>query len=290
MGSEIFSLFYKASVGDLSLTVSMDAMFANTDQNLTRPYEERDLHFHTYYEIFFVGSEPLILQTAGETLRFSNCIAVTAPFTYHEVRERGSSRRFFFEMRKSAKTGVKNGVFEGMQEILSRDVTTLALDDGFFVYLDELAGCFDSASPIEQEKASALLKLIFIRLYEQNGGSKRSVARTAVENYRFVIDNIINSEYDKDVTLAYMADALHLSVRQTSRIIRSKYHMSLSELLREKRLRVAALLLQNTEKPVCEIAQELFLGAESYFFRLFREKFGVSPLAYRKMKKTSETT
>ena len=133
-----------------------------------------------------------------------------------------------------------------------------------------------------EEKLKALLKLLFISLYENNVHADGIEENTAINDYCLVIEHFIHHHYTENITLATVAEALHLSTKQTSRIIRKRYHASLSELLNEKRLNVAAHLLKTSDIPIAQVASRIFYRSENYFFRLFKGKYGLSPLAYRK--------
>jgi len=52
--------------------------------------------------------------------------------------------------------------------------------------------------------------------------------------------------------------------------------------LKDKRCVFAAMLLRTTDMSVSEIINEAGYENESYFRRLFRKKYGVNPLTYRK--------
>lgn len=58
--------------------------------------------------------------------------------------------------------------------------------------------------------------------------------------------------------------------------------MPLCTVIADRRLTVAALMLKNTGKSVSEIAEETGFNTECRFFSLFRQKYGVTPLVYRK--------
>ena len=51
--------------------------------------------------------------------------------------------------------------------------------------------------------------------------------------------------------------------------------------MQEKRLSQAAWLLRNTERNVDEIARAVGYENMTYFHRLFRDRYGQSPRAYR---------
>ena len=42
------------------------------------------------------------------------------------------------------------------------------------------------------------------------------------------------------------------------------------------------MLLQNTEMQVSDIAAQVGYESEGYFYRLFKNQYGVTPLEYRK--------
>ena len=53
--------------------------------------------------------------------------------------------------------------------------------------------------------------------------------------------------------------------------------------LKDYRLTMAARLLQSSDSSVLNIAAEVGFDNLSYFNRAFKEKFGVTPLKYRKL-------
>ena len=44
----------------------------------------------------------------------------------------------------------------------------------------------------------------------------------------------------------------------------------------------ASTLIKNTAIPISEIAKQTNLGSENYFYTLFKKRYGISPLQYRK--------
>ena len=84
-----------------------------------------------------------------------------------------------------------------------------------------------------------------------------------------------------------MAAAVFLSPRQVARVVSATYGCSLSQLVNGKKLDAAQMLLRNTDLTVAEIATKIYLGAENYFYHLFKQRFGISPLQYRKKKQSA---
>ncbi|MBQ3084793.1 MAG: helix-turn-helix transcriptional regulator [Clostridia bacterium] len=78
-----------------------------------------------------------------------------------------------------------------------------------------------------------------------------------------------------------MASTVPSSAKAIARIIRKQYGITFSELVADKRLASAKMLLKNSDLAVREIAERTFPGSESYFYTIFKKKCGMSPLAYR---------
>ena len=67
-----------------------------------------------------------------------------------------------------------------------------------------------------------------------------------------------------------------------SREIRRRTGKTYKELLQEKRMQQAVYLLTNSQIPVTDIIESIGYDNTSYFYRKFRERYGMSPKEYRK--------
>ncbi|MDW8106654.1 MAG: helix-turn-helix transcriptional regulator [Armatimonadota bacterium] len=85
---------------------------------------------------------------------------------------------------------------------------------------------------------------------------------------------------DADV-LQKVSERLCVSPRQCQRLFRVAMGCSPSEYLTELRMRRAATLLVSTNMSVSEIALEVGYLSLSHFSRVFRERFGKTPRAFR---------
>ena len=96
----------------------------------------------------------------------------------------------------------------------------------------------------------------------------------------------INKNYRRRITVSELADRVHLSERQVARIIRQEYRCSFTELLNNRRLANAVSMLKNTNLSIAQIIERTFYCSPNYFYRVFRKKYGISPLQYRKQIRT----
>ncbi len=87
--------------------------------------------------------------------------------------------------------------------------------------------------------------------------------------------------YYKKGSLTDFAQSMHYDFTWLSRKIKSRTGKTFTELVQDKRLSQANFLLRNTPMKVDNIANKIGYDNISYFYRLFKNKFGVSPKQYR---------
>lgn len=88
-------------------------------------------------------------------------------------------------------------------------------------------------------------------------------------------------EHYKNGSLSELAEQMGYDVYWLSREIRKRTGRTYKELLQEKRMQQAVYLLANSAIPVTDIIESVGYDNTSYFYRRFREKYGVSPKEYR---------
>lgn len=89
----------------------------------------------------------------------------------------------------------------------------------------------------------------------------------------------------RTASLSRIADDFKLSLSALSRMIKKSTGFTFQELLMRKRFQKAVMFLVETELPVEEIAVNIGYENQSYFYRQFKIRFGMTPKAYRTMHK-----
>ena len=89
----------------------------------------------------------------------------------------------------------------------------------------------------------------------------------------------------KNANLGDLAAKLHYDISALSREIKKKTGKKYTQLLLEKRLSQAAFLLKSTNMNITEISASVGYENASFFYRNFKEYFGVSPRDYRQASK-----
>ena len=91
----------------------------------------------------------------------------------------------------------------------------------------------------------------------------------------------IHERYQHRIRVEEMAEAAHISKRGCFRLFQENLHMTPVEYIQSYRLQIACQMLAKGEESITEIANQCGFGSSSYFGKLFRERFGRTPLEYR---------
>ncbi len=99
----------------------------------------------------------------------------------------------------------------------------------------------------------------------------------------------INKQY-QTATLTELAHSMYQSVSNMSRIIKNSTGYTFLELLQRKRFQQAVVFLEDTKMTVAEIMSAVGYENSSFFYRQFKERYGMSPRKYRSTFKSEKMT
>lgn len=94
----------------------------------------------------------------------------------------------------------------------------------------------------------------------------------------------IHSHYKEKITVEKVAMHLNISRSECFRCFKRLTNKSPTDYINEYRLSIAAKQLRETEKSIIEIITECGFSSPSYFGKMFKETYSMSPLQYRKYK------
>lgn len=115
------------------------------------------------------------------------------------------------------------------------------------------------------------------RLSAQSSQSYEDIIIQATTKY-------IDSNY-KTASLSCIAEDFKQPLPSLSRLIKKSTGYTFQELLMRKRFQKAVMFLVETELPVEEIAVNIGYENQSYFYRQFIKRYGMTPNEYRKLHK-----
>lgn len=134
--------------------------------------------------------------------------------------------------------------------------------------------------PNRRRLYSTTMGLVFLHL--MNSTEKMDIGKDhyeqniALQVFRFIDENYCKGE------LSDLAKENGYDLYQLSRLIKNVTGRTYTQLLQEKRLKQAAFLLENTRLSITDVSLDVGYSNFSYFYKIFREKYGMSPKQFRR--------
>ena len=114
---------------------------------------------------------------------------------------------------------------------------------------------------------------------------------------RIVFENAIEIEYDElisrardlihkelsgELSIESLSERLYVSKNKLYKSFHSYYGLTVGEYILRARMTRAEELLRESEMPIFLVSESVGIQNYTYFSRLFKKRYGISPLAYRK--------
>lgn len=254
-------------VGSSPLIKSNNAPLTNDNMKAT--------HTHFTFEVFFITSGTLTLVTDHDATEYQNCVLIIPPKLKHFSAPAGGES-YCLLVSFNGDTSI--------EEQLNKGVCELPITDDIIFYIKKFTEKSLENSVSAETDATYLAALIFNNIFSNLKSANIKIHNKKKHSSKHIntIESYINNNIYTKLTLTNVAKNVFLSPKQVSRIIEKEYGCSFSSLITEKRLAIATVMLKNSDMKIAEIANQIFCGSETYFYSLFKAKYGISPLKYRK--------
>lgn len=136
-------------------------------------------------------------------------------------------------------------------------------------------------STLGKSKIKFLVGLLLIELLN----NPQSIVSYSEENYdiklMMEILKYIDESYE-EANLTKLCETLHQQDYKICKLIKKNTGLTFKELVQEKRIEKAIELLKSTDYAIEDIIRRVGYENDSYFYRIFKKKFGLSPKEYKK--------
>ena len=246
------------------------------------PDNLKGIHSHFTYEVFFVTEGTLELVTDRETTVYERKIVIIPPKIRHcaFVNEEGSFC-LLFSLEKGQTEQEPRA--RALKTLLDRGICQLELEEDLAFYIAQAAKKLEEGTENAGREAKLLIELLFTRIV--TALLPREASLSVAEDpsgHMNAIEQYINNHLAQRITLGDIAAHVYLSTRQVSRIIAKEWGCSLVEMVTEKKLARAEIMLKNTDMKIADSAAYGNVGSVNYFYTLVKSRYGMSPLQYRK--------
>ena len=121
--------------------------------------------------------------------------------------------------------------------------------------------------------------ILFRDVFVSESGNS-SVKEVTTKNIKAIID-YINENYMNNITIDELAETVNLSKHYFMRFFKRYMGMTCIEYINDYRLNIASNLLLTTRVQITEVAASIGITNLSYFNRIFKKKFHMTPKEYR---------
>lgn len=153
--------------------------------------------------------------------------------------------------------------------------------------IKEIIDCFNTKKTAFELRLKSLLFYLFSLFYEYNLVLKKKTAPLTNETTRKIkiILNYIHENYMNDLSIHNISNACNLSQYYFMKFFKKHLGITCIEYLNIYRLDIATELLNTTDKSITEISFETGFNSVSYFNKLFKVRFKITPKEFRNMNK-----
>lgn len=140
-----------------------------------------------------------------------------------------------------------------------------------------------SSAPGAHESTQALLTLVLVgivRLYTHRPLLPQPLQNQAADAKSLAIERYFLSEY-ADASLEALSERIHVSPRQTERLLQDFYGKTFQQMKLEAKMARAALLLR-ADDSISAISAALGFSSPEHFAGTFKRYYGISAREYRK--------
>lgn len=159
---------------------------------------------------------------------------------------------------------------------LTRRLLEVAGKEGQFDFQSYVEAMFSSHT-LEEMKLQMDKVMTELGIGQETGNSEYT--KKVIKD----ILQLIEEHYMTDISLKWIADQVYLTQAYVSHLFSKEMGQTLVKYLTKVRMQKAAEQLRQTNQPIAHISEQVGYLNDSYFGKIFKNCYGVSPAKYREM-------
>lgn len=261
-------------------------------------HEDDELHRHDYFEMVYVikGKRTMLIENQEITFHENEICIFDMHCAHLDLRSCSEGIAFYcgFTSQQTDAFFISNLKGKKIQSFfLSKNSGTegvkylsLRLPEK---YMEEFLSLFDGiAMELEQKKLGnqRVTQVYLLRALNLLGSDREAEVQVhekkikGTKLYQAVARYI--SDHISDISIEKLCSEFHYQEDYYNRLIRKNTGLTFSQYIRQMRLDRSKNLLINTDMSVKAIMDYLGYTSHAYFYRVFQEETGLSPMQYRK--------
>ncbi len=258
-------------------------------------YTTFPMHWHNEMELVYIDSGEYI-----ETIDFENYhvkkgdIVIIPPCMLHSFKqyeeERTSFRTIIFDLSIVTGNNTDACSIKYFTPFTENRVVSPAVISADMPHYNELKSIMlkmmeiysDKEICFELELKSKLYELFYLlfKCFFKSEVNETSIKTGTTKSVKIILD-YISENYMYPITIEELAETVNLSKHYFMRFFKKYMGMTCIEYINDYRLNIAANLLLTTRMRITEIAVSIGITNLSYFNRIFKKKFHLTPKEYR---------
>lgn len=257
--------------------------------NHAMPYS----HFHGSYEAYYIlsGERQFFLKDRTIIIREGDLILLQ-PNVLHRTNDADNPEHevIIINFKEEFLPTLQGKFFDTLHPLLQKDYLVIHFSLQHKILVEDL---LQQIVKEAQERNSTYEVYIQTLIMQLLIFSSRHIEEHSVESLDYLnpmheriseVVRYINSHYQKDFSLQYLADKFYISPYYLSHAFKEVTGFTFVEYLNSVRIKEAKKLLEETNLKVYFIADRVGYGSITHFGRVFKEITGHAPLYYRKRK------
>lgn len=192
--------------------------------------------------------------------------------------------------------------FQGLEPNLKNLFQDSVAEKKFFYQGNYSMKAADIVEEINKKKHEGFLRSVFVegKLYEMlaiqiaqyqddmRADKKPQILRRYdVENVKNAVD-IINGNLDTNLTIDQLAKEVGTNVNKLQDSFKQMYDLTVNKYMQQVKLEAAKKMLASSDYNISQIVNMIGLNNRSYFSKIFKERYGVSPKYFLKGSKEKD--
>lgn len=186
--------------------------------------------------------------------------------------------------------------FEGLEPMLKDIFRDSQAEKKFFYQGNYSIKAADIVEEINQKKLDGFLRSVFIegKLYEMlviqiaqyqddqgEDNLPKILRQRDIENVKKAI-KIVKANLDTNFSIDYLANEVGTNVNKLQEGFKYMYDLTVNKYMQHLKLEVAKEMLESSDNNISQIVNLIGLNNRSYFSKIFKEKYNVSPKYFLK--------
>ena len=238
-------------------------------------------HFHNIYEIYYMvsGRCQYLIDEREYEINMGDVVFIPEGVVHKTKYGEAPHRRLLIECSAHF---IPDALKEKMTSTVflcrsSRETQQI------YELLQKIEKEYEKDDYLTPESLKSYMSLLFVTLARSKntiglGETKNPIISKAVSYIKF--------NFNSDISLSDVAKAHFISPEHLSRTFKKEMGVGFSDFVTMVRLQNAENMLKSqNDKSISEIAYSCGFNDSNYFSNVFKQKIGLSPLLYRKIKK-----